>query len=110
MKTACLLLEAIFHEKDYYMPTEMAFFPGMKKNIFSGGVLIPVLFCFPGTENQFQHETTVEKKQFEFSINTDFNAVISQCKSITRRGQDGTWITEEMRNAYNDLHHAGYAA
>jgi leucyl/phenylalanyl-tRNA---protein transferase len=43
------------------------------------------------------------------SINRDFNAVISQCKSISRRGQDGTWITEEMRNAYNDLHFAGYA-
>ena len=35
--------------------------------------------------------------------------MISLCKSITRRGQDGTWITEEMRNAYSDLHHAGYA-
>jgi leucyl/phenylalanyl-tRNA--protein transferase len=23
--------------------------------------------------------------------------------------QDGTWITEEMRNAYTDLHLAGYA-
>jgi leucyl/phenylalanyl-tRNA--protein transferase len=51
----------------------------------------------------------LKKQIFEFSINRDFNAVISQCKAITRRGQDGTWITEEMRNAYNDLHHAGYA-
>jgi len=51
----------------------------------------------------------LKKNAFDFSVNTDFNAVISQCKSITRRGQDGTWITEEMRNAYNDLHFAGYA-
>jgi leucyl/phenylalanyl-tRNA---protein transferase len=51
----------------------------------------------------------LKKQQFEFSINGDFNAVISQCKAISRRGQDGTWITEEMRNAYNDLHFAGYA-
>ncbi len=51
----------------------------------------------------------LKKNAFEFSVNTDFNAVISQCKSITRRGQDGTWITEEMRNAYNDLHFAGFA-
>ena len=42
-------------------------------------------------------------------MNTDFNAVISQCKTISRRGQHGTWITEEMRNAYNDLHRTGYA-
>jgi leucyl/phenylalanyl-tRNA---protein transferase len=51
----------------------------------------------------------LKKQIFDFSIDTDFNAVITQCKSITRRGQDGTWITEEMRNAYTDLHAAGYA-
>jgi leucyl/phenylalanyl-tRNA--protein transferase len=51
----------------------------------------------------------LKKQNFEFSINKDFNGVISQCKSISRRGQDGTWITEEMRNAYNDLFFAGYA-
>ncbi len=51
----------------------------------------------------------LKKQSFDFSVNTDFNSVISQCKAISRRGQDGTWITEEMRNAYNDLHFAGYA-
>lgn len=51
----------------------------------------------------------LKKQPFEFSINNDFNAVISQCKAISRRGQEGTWITEEMRSAYNDLHFAGYA-
>ena len=51
----------------------------------------------------------IKKKAFEFSVNTDFDSVISQCKSISRRGQNGTWITEEMRNAYKDLHEAGYA-
>jgi leucyl/phenylalanyl-tRNA--protein transferase len=51
----------------------------------------------------------LKKQVFEFSVNTDFNGVIGQCKAISRRGQNGTWITEEMRNAYNDLHHAGYA-
>jgi leucyl/phenylalanyl-tRNA--protein transferase len=51
----------------------------------------------------------LKKQPFEFSIDSDFNAVISQCKAIPRRGQEGTWITEEMRNAYNDLYFAGYA-
>jgi len=51
----------------------------------------------------------LKKQSLEFSVNQDFNGVISQCKAITRRGQAGTWITEEMRNAYHDLHHAGYA-
>ncbi|HET7000457.1 MAG TPA: leucyl/phenylalanyl-tRNA--protein transferase [Puia sp.] len=51
----------------------------------------------------------LKKQAFEFSVNTDFDGVISQCRAISRRGQNGTWITEEMRNAYNDLHRAGYA-
>ena len=51
----------------------------------------------------------LKKQAFEFSTNSDFNGVISQCKTISRPGQNGTWITEEMRNAYNDLHRAGYA-
>jgi leucyl/phenylalanyl-tRNA--protein transferase len=51
----------------------------------------------------------LKKQAFEFSVNTDFNGVISQCKAISRRGQDGTWITDEMRSAFNALHHAGYA-
>jgi leucyl/phenylalanyl-tRNA---protein transferase len=51
----------------------------------------------------------LKKQAFEFSVNSDFDGVIGQCKVISRRGQNGTWITEEMRNAYNDLHHAGYA-
>jgi leucyl/phenylalanyl-tRNA---protein transferase len=51
----------------------------------------------------------LKKQPFDFSIDTDFNGVIGQCKAISRRGQQGTWITEEMRNAYNNLHFAGYA-
>ena len=51
----------------------------------------------------------LKKRTFDFSVNTDFNRVISQCKAISRRGQNGTWITEEMRSAYNELHRSGYA-
>ena len=51
----------------------------------------------------------LKKSPFEFSIDRDFTSVISQCKTISRRGQAGTWITAEMVNAYNDLHRAGYA-
>jgi leucyl/phenylalanyl-tRNA--protein transferase len=51
----------------------------------------------------------LRKNHFEFSINRDFMAVINQCKSVSRKGQEGTWITDEMRNAFNDLHHAGFA-
>ncbi len=46
---------------------------------------------------------------FEFRINTDMPAVIANCKEIEREGQDGTWITDEVMDAYIRMHHAGYA-
>ena len=51
----------------------------------------------------------LKKNHFDFSINTDFKGVISNCRAIRRSGQEGTWITDEMRDAYLDLHLAGYA-
>ncbi|MFZ1528925.1 MAG: leucyl/phenylalanyl-tRNA--protein transferase [Ferruginibacter sp.] len=46
-----------------------------------------------------------------FSITADkaFAAVISNCKNKERPGQDGTWITDEMKNAYIELHKKGHA-
>lgn len=46
---------------------------------------------------------------FSFRINTDFANVMRGCQSATRPGQDGTWITEEVIDAYTRLHHIGVA-
>ena len=46
---------------------------------------------------------------FEIKMNTAFKEVIENCSSIYREGQGGTWITEEMKNAYLLLHEAGIA-
>ncbi|HMH33223.1 MAG TPA: leucyl/phenylalanyl-tRNA--protein transferase [Puia sp.] len=51
----------------------------------------------------------MKKDLFEFTINKDFAGVISQCKTIGRRGQQGTWITDEVSDAYSTLHRLGYA-
>ncbi|WP_242107599.1 leucyl/phenylalanyl-tRNA--protein transferase [Luteimonas aquatica] len=40
---------------------------------------------------------------------TAFEAVIRACAAVPRRGQDGTWITEEMQAAYVELHRRGHA-
>ncbi len=40
---------------------------------------------------------------WKFTINKDFNRVISNCKNIARIGQRGTWISNEMMNAYKKL-------
>ena len=49
----------------------------------------------------------IKKDIFKVTIDNDFEGVISNCKSI--REDNGTWITEEMKDAYIRLHDAGYA-
>lgn len=47
---------------------------------------------------------------FEFRIDTAFESVIKACaNSKQRKGQNGTWITEEMTRAYVDFHRRGFA-
>lgn len=51
----------------------------------------------------------IRKEAFQFTVNQSFEPVISACKTISRRGQEGTWITPEMKEAYISLHSQGYA-
>ena len=51
----------------------------------------------------------IRKGYFDFSVNRDFLSVISNCKTIGRRGQDGTWITDDIKKAYCQLHEKGFA-
>jgi leucyl/phenylalanyl-tRNA--protein transferase len=46
-----------------------------------------------------------------YTVRTDtaFEEVIRRCSEAPRPGQDGTWITQEMIEAYLELHHAGFA-
>jgi leucyl/phenylalanyl-tRNA--protein transferase len=52
---------------------------------------------------------SLRKDQFSFSIDNDFQSVIASCSHISRKGEEGTWITRDMKNAYIRLHEAGYA-
>jgi leucyl/phenylalanyl-tRNA--protein transferase len=40
---------------------------------------------------------------------TAFEDVIEACSRMPRKGQDGTWITGEMKDAYVELHRLGHA-
>ena len=51
----------------------------------------------------------LNRKEFEFTINTSFAKVIHHCKATKRPGQEGTWITDEVEEAYCKLHELGYA-
>ncbi|MBS1918220.1 MAG: leucyl/phenylalanyl-tRNA--protein transferase [Bacteroidetes bacterium] len=51
----------------------------------------------------------IKKNEFEFTVNKAFSEVISNCKTIARRGQESTWITDEVKAAYINLHKVSYA-
>lgn len=54
-------------------------------------------------------QQVVKKQHFQFSTNKAFKAVIKACSTVPRNGQDGTWITNEMQEAYLHMHQLGYA-
>jgi leucyl/phenylalanyl-tRNA---protein transferase len=45
----------------------------------------------------------------ELSLDRDFPSVIRACSASPRPGQNGTWITEDMIEAYIELHRLGLA-
>jgi leucyl/phenylalanyl-tRNA--protein transferase len=52
---------------------------------------------------------TLKREIFRVTFDRVFEEVIDACSSVPREGQRGTWITEEMRDAYVKLHGLGYA-
>lgn len=51
----------------------------------------------------------MDSNQFRLTKNTCFDAVLDECSTIKRAGQDGTWITNDMKDAYTVLYHKGIA-
>lgn len=51
----------------------------------------------------------IKKGIYTVTMDTAFDAVIRNCADARRDDNDGTWITEEMIEAYIRLHNAGYA-
>jgi leucyl/phenylalanyl-tRNA--protein transferase len=51
----------------------------------------------------------IKDKLFSFTINKDFGAVMRSCKTVKRKYGNGSWIQEEMIEAYTQLHELGYA-
>jgi leucyl/phenylalanyl-tRNA--protein transferase len=47
--------------------------------------------------------------KFTATFDRCFNDVVEACSSAKREGQDGTWITDDMKAAYARLHHEGHA-
>ena len=51
----------------------------------------------------------IRQQRFELRMDTAFEEVIWKCADAKRADHDGTWITDEMLNAYVRLHALGLA-
>lgn len=51
----------------------------------------------------------LRRGSFELRVDTAFEEVIASCAAQERPGQDGTWITPDMADAYLGLHRLGHA-
>jgi leucyl/phenylalanyl-tRNA--protein transferase len=51
----------------------------------------------------------IRRAKYEIRLDTAFRAVIEACALVPRPDQDGTWITDEMMDAYVELHRLGFA-
>jgi leucyl/phenylalanyl-tRNA--protein transferase len=70
----------------------------------------PRLVLLPGelrTSRSLQRR--IRQGLFEVRLDTDFRAVITACAATPRGGEPGTWITDEMREAYCRLAELGFA-
>ena len=51
----------------------------------------------------------IRRQPYRLELDTAFSEVIRRCAEIPRPNQDGTWITEDMIRAYEELAKLGHA-
>lgn len=51
----------------------------------------------------------LKNEVFTFTENKNFKAVIKNCQEINRKGQDGTWLSDELMESFITLHKFGFA-
>ncbi len=72
----------------------------------------PRMVLFPDTLKVSKSMRQILRKgDFKVTVNQAFAKVIANCKNTNReaQGEVGTWITNEMETAYNQLHELGIA-
>ncbi len=52
---------------------------------------------------------SIRNNPYRVTMDTAFDQVIEQCSRQPRRGQAGTWISDEMLEAYQRMHRLGHA-
>ncbi|MDZ7847990.1 MAG: leucyl/phenylalanyl-tRNA--protein transferase [Owenweeksia sp.] len=51
----------------------------------------------------------LNRQKFEIRADTAFEEVIENCQQIGRPGQQGTWLSDELKNSLIEVHKLGYA-
>lgn len=51
----------------------------------------------------------LNQNKFQVTFNQNFKQVISNCQQTVRKGQDGTWISNDIIESYTKLHEMGIA-
>lgn len=70
----------------------------------------PRMVLFPGNFKPSKSlRRLAESSQFEVRFDTAFEQVIQACGKTTRKDQDGTWLTQELTEAFISLHKLGLA-
>ncbi len=54
-------------------------------------------------------QSVLNNGRFRFTVNRAFTSVLQNCKTISRKEQEATWITPAIQQAYTQLHQLGYA-
>lgn len=52
---------------------------------------------------------SLSRTDFSFTWNRSFKEVMENCRDVIRTSESGTWITDDLIEAYTDFHREGYA-
>ena len=70
----------------------------------------PRLLIFPDSLTVSSSMRKILKQHiFDITFDKDFPGVMKGCAEVNRPGQNGTWITDDITKAYNELHRLGWA-
>jgi len=113
-----------FADEDGLLAVSRELSPGRLKEAYYKGIFPwynegqPVLWWSPDPRMVlFPEDLKIAKSmrpflnqdKFQVTFNQEFAKVMQNCGNVDREGQDGTWITLEIKENYLKLHHEGIA-
>ena len=99
----------IYQPNASFLPTCMEYFPGMNRATrYSGGVRRSGSSSFGRNPRLPFDEKYMNKHDGKICLNRDFRDTMHRCR-MKREQEEGTWITDEMEEAYYRMNQNGWA-